>query len=240
MRKSIHATGPDFRRSKRGTRRRAVLATLVFPFLLAGAYTLAGYGLGALALDSGEQVPAGEGVPIFVYSNGYHASLVLPLRAAGIDWAERFPAADFARPQPMATHVMLGWGERDFYMNTRTLADAQAGTAVRAILGLGGAVMHVALIGEPAPGASVRPLMLSTARYAALAAYADASFARDAAGGLRLHPGRGYGGHDAFYEGIGRYTAFNTCNEWVGRGLRLAGVPAGIWTPFASSLLRDP
>lgn len=213
---------------------------LAVPLFLGFAYALAGYGLGALAVGRGEVVPAGEGVPIFVYSNGYHASLVLPLRAAGIDWAERFPAGDFARPQPLATHVMLGWGERDFYMNTRTLADVEAGTALRAILGLGGAVMHVALIGEPIPGPSVRPIMLSTARYAALAAYIEAAFARDAAGAIRLHRDRGYGGHDAFYEGTGRYTAFHTCNEWVGRGLRLAGVPTGIWTPFASSLLGEP
>ncbi len=220
---------------------RTLAALILLPALFGVLYVAAGYGLGALYLGSRpEPVPPGQGVPVFVYSNGYHASLVLPLRVAGVDWTERFPADDFGRPQPLATHVMLGWGERDFYMNTRTLADLELVTGLKAVLGLGGAVMHVALIGEPLPSPDLRPILLPVERYAALAAFIEDSFARDAAGGIMLHPGKGYGGHDAFYAGTGRYTALHTCNEWVGRALRAAGVPTGIWTPFASSLLREP
>jgi len=43
---------------------------------------------------------------------------------------------------------------------------------------------------------------------------------------------RGYGARDAFYSAKGGYSAFRTCNEWTGRGLRKAGVPMGIWTPL--------
>ncbi|MDQ3077986.1 MAG: DUF2459 domain-containing protein, partial [Pseudomonadota bacterium] len=48
------------------------------------------------------------------------------------------------------------------------------------------------------------------------------------------HPG--YGPRDAFYEGFGRATAIDTCNQWVASRLRLAGVKAPPWSPFAEGL----
>jgi uncharacterized protein (TIGR02117 family) len=224
---------------RRGARRIFLLslAILLAPFALIAAYALAAIGLGAVPTGSAAQAAPG-GVPIYVLSNGYHASFVLPLRAAGIDWAEAFPATDFRRPPPpAATYVMFGWGDRDFYMNTRRLADLRLSTGLTALLSQGEAVMHVTYIVEPATGPDVRPLMLDVAQYRRLAEFINASFRTDAAGRRRLHPGRGYGDHDAFYVGTGVYSLVLTCNEWVGRGLRAAGAPTGLWTPLAQSVL---
>jgi len=211
------------------------------PLLSVALYVAAGYGLGALTFAPAE-VPdkSGGDVGVFVYSNGYHASLVLPLNGGGVDLSAKFPDGDFVAAPSGATHVMFGWGERDFYMNTRRLADLEAGVAIRAVAGLGGAVMHVTMIGEPVPGPMLRPLTLPVERYRDLVRFIDASFARDGSGRIRVHPGKGYGAYDAFYEGTGRYSLFYTCNEWVARALRAAGEPTGLWTPFASSLLRRP
>ena len=43
---------------------------------------------------------------------------------------------------------------------------------------------------------------------------------------------------DAFYDATGRYSAVRTCNEWVGEGLRRAGVRVGRWTPFPVTVLN--
>ena len=220
--------------------RRILVGVLLLSVLCSLTYVGLGFGLGALSLPETAFLSENDKpISIFVVSNGYHASFVLPLRAAGTDWGSQFPRDDFADPPADATHVMFGWGERDFYMNTRRLADLEFGLTVRAALGLGGTVMHVALVGEPGPGADVRAISLTPAGYARLVGHVEGGFARDGAGRIRLHAGRGYGPHDAFYQGTGRYSLFNTCNEWVGRGLRAAGVPVGVWTPFASSLLRE-
>jgi uncharacterized protein (TIGR02117 family) len=221
--------------------RRKLLGVLLLPFLFLLIYVGFGFGLGALSLPKAASLSENDHpISIFVVSNGYHASLVLPLRAGGTDWGSQFPRDDFADPPADATHVMFGWGDRDFYMNTRRLADLEFGLMVRAALGLGGTVMHVVLVGAPRPGADVRAISVTPAGYARLVRYIEGGFARDGEGRLRLHPGRGYGPHDAFYQGTGRYSLFNTCNEWVGRGLRAAAIPVGVWTPFASSLLREP
>jgi hypothetical protein len=41
----------------------------------------------------------------------------------------------------------------------------------------------------------------------------------------------GFGLTDAFFAATGRFNLFYTCNAWIGRQLRAAGVPMGIWTP---------
>ena len=52
-------------------------------------------------------------------------------------------------------------------------------------------------------------------------------------------PDSGYDANDAFYEALGGYNAFETCNTWAGRGLRQAGLPVSRWTPFDFNVLWD-
>jgi uncharacterized protein (TIGR02117 family) len=227
--------------------RRLLLALFVLPALVL-LYGVLGLSLGAVPIGGGPLGggplgggPLGDGaagadrpVEVFVASNGYHASLVLPLRAHGIDWTERHPPGHFAAAAPGVTHIAFGWGDRDFYMETRTLADLRAGTALRAMFARGGTVMHAALWGRPEPGPDVRRIVATRVQYLALADFVRRSFTGAAP---RLHPGRGYGPHDAFYEAVGSYSLIETCNEWVSRGLRAAGIRTGLWTPFAHSIL---
>ncbi len=44
---------------------------------------------------------------------------------------------------------------------------------------------------------------------------------------------KGYGPRDAFFAANGQYTILETCNQWTGRALRLAGAPVAPWTPFS-------
>ncbi|MSP87254.1 MAG: TIGR02117 family protein [Alphaproteobacteria bacterium] len=211
--------------------RRLLLALAALP-ALALLYVVLGLGLGAIPVGGRDD---GDGpVEIFIVSNGYHASLVLPLRAHGIDWTERHPPEHFVRPAPGASHIWFGWGERDFYMETRTLADLRIGTALGALFADKETVMHVALWMDPAHGADARRIMASRAQHLKLTEFVRAAFAGPE---LQLYHGRGYGPHDAFYAAVGRYSAIATCNEWTSRALRYAGIRTGLWTPFAHSIL---
>ena len=44
--------------------------------------------------------------------------------------------------------------------------------------------------------------------------------------------GAHYDDNDVFYEANGQYSMVNTCNTWLGDGLRRAGVPMSRWTPL--------
>jgi len=45
-----------------------------------------------------------------------HCDLVLPASAAGIDWSQRFPRADFAAVDDRFEWIAIGWGDRGFYL----------------------------------------------------------------------------------------------------------------------------
>jgi uncharacterized protein (TIGR02117 family) len=126
-------------------------------------------------------------------------------------------------------HVAVGWGERRFFVETPTWWDLRPGTVIAAGLGSDETVLHVEHIAPPVVGEHVRAVVLTPEQYRRLAEFIRASLA----------PGKvmaGYGSHDAFYPAHGRYDAFNTCNNWTGRALAVAGVRVGRWTPFSATV----
>lgn len=178
-----------------------------------------------------------SGVRIYVADNGLHTDLVLPVRAEGIDWSELALAGNLADPRHAGhSHVMIGWGDRDFYLNTPTWREFNPLRAARSLLGGGPAVVHVYHVPEPREASDVRAITLRPEEYRRLAAHVRAAFAIGRDG--RVPSVAGYGDQDAFYAGNGRYGLYATCNEWTGAALREAGVPMGAWTPLTFGVMR--
>jgi len=44
--------------------------------------------------------------------------------------------------------------------------------------------------------------------------------------------GLGYRDDDLFYQANGSYSFIQTCNTWLGTGLRQAGIKISYWTPL--------
>lgn len=189
-----------------------------------------------LAPASGEPSDA-RGIDVFIISNGVHAELVLPARGGGVDWRVAFPPEHFRRGDPAAPYLAVGWGDREFYLNTPRWEDLVPGLALRALLGGNRSVLHVTLIHDPVSIGGARRVRLSAARYGRLVRYIEATLVREGVQGLPV-PGGAYGARDAFYQAHGSYSVLRTCNTWVGAGLREAGVEMGIWTPFDFNVLR--
>lgn len=199
------------------------------------------FGLVALALAFGALVPANRGwteppagsadtVDIFVETNGVHTGFVLPVFAAGVNWYDDFPITDADAALP-ATHVLVGWGSRDFYLNTPTWADLDWRVAARAAFGLDSSLLHIDHLANPTEQVWRRPLRLTVAQYRELAA----DIRRFRAPGAAI---AGYTSGDVFYPATGRYSAVHSCNEWMGARLRAAGVRTGRWTPLAADVMR--
>jgi uncharacterized protein (TIGR02117 family) len=204
----------------------AAVALLLLGYLVAGAIG------GAIPTNNAWRQPA-RGVRIFVESNGVHTGFVLPKVAAGVDWRNLAPARDLSDPRyGRFDHVVIGWGEKAFFLETKTWADVRPGTVLAAAIGSSHTLMHVEHVPAPAVGADVRAVVLSEAEYRRLAAFIAASFR---SGGAR-YPG--YAGYDVFYDALGRYDAVATCNAWTGDALRHAGVRVGAWTPFPATVMQ--
>ena len=204
--------------------------------LLVLAYTGAGLIGGALPANRGWRPPE-QGIRIFVESNGVHTDLVLPVRAAGVDWTRLVRPEHFGDPRYAGyDHLAFGWGERTFYLETPTWADVRAKTVLAAAIGSDETLVHVEYLPEPVPAADVRPIVLRPEEYRRLATFVRASI--DAAPGERPAIFPGYGDFDTFYGAKGHYDAFTTCNAWTGAALRHAGVRVGMWTPFPVTVMR--
>ena len=221
-------------------RRRLTLlaAAVLLPPLV---YLLLALALGLLPVnrDFRPTPPAAGGVTVFLRTNGVHAELVLPA-AAPHDWRAELPPADVVdaarlAASPALDWIAFGWGDRDFFIRTRTWRDLRPRTAASALLGLGPAAMYVDYLARP-QDYRVQRIDLAEPQYRRLVAALRAGFARDAAGRPRRIDDPGYFDTDAFYEGTGRYTAWLTCNEWIRRVLAEAGVRTAAWAPFDAAL----
>lgn len=180
------------------------------------------------------------GVPMAVIDNGIHVDFVLPIVADGHDWRDVFDPAATGLGEiagMAATHVIIGWGHRDFYLNTPTWSDLTATTVAKAVLGIGGTVMHVMFVQierDPANSAAFR---LPPANYRRLVEAIIETKIRDEGGRAVPVIAPGYVGTDAFYKAEGRYSALYTCNNWAISVLADAGVRVPLWSPFSGAIM---
>ena len=126
-----------------------------------------------------------------------------------------------------ADHVAIGYGNREFYLNTPTWADLSLKTAALALFGRGTTLLHVEHIDRPRAEEWQRPIRISPAQYRRLAGFIQRRFRLDRGGRPIPVLGRGYAGYDMFYEANGGYSFVMTCNEWTGRALRAGRRPHG-------------
>lgn len=196
---------------------------------------------GAIVLNS-QRTPLAEGIPVYLVSNGVHVDVVLPVTAdCPCDRGHAPPLSVLrqtfdARAVRSQWHwLAVGWGDRQFMLGVPTWADLTPGVAFKAVSGLDGSVIRLSSVsGEPAPAPDVVRVLVSAREYRALLDYV-----LDSAGTPREVAARIAGPEDRFYVSGDHYSLFNTCNEWVSRGLAKAGIRTPLWSPFQGALLRN-
>jgi len=208
-------------------------AILLFP----GGYLLLAVLLSLLVANPGFE-EAEAGVTVYVTTNGLHAYFMLPTRNAVMDWTKHADPADFPGASAAPAYFEIGWGERQFYLETPTWSDMRVGTTLQALLWPTRSALHVTYWPRaPRPDERTYPIRLSRRQYERLADWISGYFVLNAKGEGVLIPVPGYFDRDRFYESHGRYSALWTCNNWVGAGLKKAGVRTSVWSPFDRGLL---
>ncbi|MFN0116198.1 MAG: TIGR02117 family protein [Paracoccaceae bacterium] len=207
------------------------------PILLIVVWLLAGLA-GGLIPSGGDTAQDGRDLRIGLLRGPIHFDFLLPLDPeTRADY--QFAGAQGRLPinAAGARWLLVGWGSEAFYTTAGTYADVTAGAVLRAATG-DRAVMRLDALGElPEAGApGLIWIGLSQARYSRLRASILADFTRDGSGSPVPSGAKGLGPTDAFWQAEGRFDALRTCNVWVGRKLRAAGLRFGIWTPTPQSV----
>ena len=152
------------------------------------------------------------------------------MRTSDRDWRTTFRPEHFAVSLDSARYLAIGWGDRDFYLQTPTWADLTVPTALRALSGRNPSLVHVTYLRSVRGMTNGARMPLTEEAYRALAAYVERSLVL-ADGRAVAVPGS-YSRADAFFEAHGSYSPVSTCNAWVGEALQSAGVRVSRWTPF--------
>jgi uncharacterized protein (TIGR02117 family) len=224
---------------RRHSRWRWALYVLAVPVGLAAIYALAAFVFARIPLNP-DFLSAPGGVPVIVIDNGIHVDFVLPIAADNHDWREVFdPAATRmgAGLGEVATHIVIGWGHRDFYVNTPTWSDLTASTVARAVLGIGGTVMHITYTNAWFYPENSVMFSLSPSDYRRLVdGIVETTILDESGRAVPLHVS-GYVDFDAFYEAEGSYNALHTCNNWAISILDGAGVRVPVWSPLSGAII---
>jgi uncharacterized protein (TIGR02117 family) len=213
------------------------LCTLGALVALPVIYLLAALLLGTIPANRGWEEPK-DGVTLYLRTNGVHTWIVVPTVTPEMDWRPFAPGEHLGDPRwGVASHVALGYGNRTFYLETPTWGDLSMKNAFLAAFGQGRSLVHVDYTHNPHPDEYQKPLRVTREQYRRLAQRIAATFQRGPDGRTLPVLGRGYTSSDMFYEAVGPYSAFYTCNSWTGEALRTAGVKTGLWTPLSQSVM---
>lgn len=210
---------------------------LLAPALITIAFFLTAW-IGSSIARNADWTEPENGIEIMVETNGVHTGIVMPVVSEVKDWRQTFPSAGQPRPDGfIPTHVAIGWGEKEVFLNTPTWGDLKVSTALRIAFFGGDALLRVGHYYYPAPSEYHRPLRLRPDEYARLVERVEAALPELRDGEVRTN-------YESFevgarnYDSTGRYTIANTCNQWVGDTLAYAGIGMGYWTPLAGGVMK--
>lgn len=186
--------------------------------------------------SSGPALAAGPAEPpVYICEAPFHTDIALPLDDPDSPWRKTF---DGHLPDwlPDDIYLLFGWGDSVFFTRVMEPSDLTPGRALTALLGLNRVAVRVV----PVYGEDVResclPLGGGDEARAKLGAEIRKSFALTPDGDLKrlATPVEG----ELLIAAKGRYSPFNTCNQWTARILGRAGFPRAAFAPFAFSVLE--
>lgn len=178
-----------------------------------------------------EPIECKEKQEIYIIANKVHLNIAVPTNVISDSILTKLQV-----PKD-SVYLIVGWGDKAFYINTPTWNDMKLSTAIRALFLNSESAMHVEYSNKKTNRWVT--VKLCDVQYHNLMQYIMHSFEQDATGAVIEIEGAGYTNNDKFYEAKGNYTVFYTCNDWVNQALKKAEVKTAVWSPFTYGVLRN-
>ncbi len=167
-------------------------------------------------------------ITIYIKTDGLHMDLVLPLHTAQYDW--RNLLKDCSGYHKNHRFVAFGWGDRAYYLESKSPFYFNPLTAFNAMAYLSRSAMHLTFLAQMRTTKKCKAVKVSEKQYLKLVEYIKNSLKHNVKGCVEEIKGAAYWQNDAFFESEGKYSLFFTCNTWLNNGLREAGLRACFWT----------
>ncbi|MCY2687423.1 TIGR02117 family protein [Salinimicrobium sp. TH3] len=175
---------------------------------------------------------AGGDITIYLRTNGAHTDFIFPVENNVMDWEQMIDSTYILSKKGNYDYISFGWGDLEFYRNTPEWSDLTFPTAMQAVFLPTPSAMHVEFESPPRFDQPTVPIRVTEEEYRTLVDYVKWSFQKDFSGNVRPVPDLHYNQNDAFFYAKRSLNSFYTCNTWVNNGLKEAGLPACLWTPF--------
>ena len=177
---------------------------------------------------------------VYLMKSGIHMDFLLPISNKLKDWQEDFPISNTRSKDSTYKKIAIGWGSKDFYMNTPTWDDLTLKIFLISNFGLGSSAIHVKYYTDTLPKDSkILSLKLSDNQYKKLVKYIENSLKRSATTKysfiLPKNP-KVLSKNDAYYDAKQNYSLLFTCNSWINNGLKESGQKACLWTPNSQGI----
>jgi uncharacterized protein (TIGR02117 family) len=200
------------------------------------------YGLAVVTLpliQVNQSIEQKEEIEIYILTNGVHTDIVCPIRNDIMDWSSMIPLENTLSKQTDYQLASFGWGDKGFYLETPTWADLKFSTAFEAAFWLGETAMHVTFYRSLRESESCKKVKISRENYQLLVEYIKNSFELENEKVKFIKTDMVYGQNDSFYDALGTYNIFFTCNTWANSALKAANQKAALWTATDSGIFRQ-
>jgi len=188
-------------------------------------------------LYKGREQSSTSDIDIYISTNGVHTDIIVPTESEFFNWRTILDPQHTIAKDSTFKYTSFGWGDKGFYLDTPTWADLKFSTAFKATFGLSQSAMHVTYYHSMEENKNCIKISLNKNQYLRLIDFIKNGFQKDTAGEfINIKTDAVYGDHDAFYDAIGSYNLFKTCNTWANTGLKSCGQKACIWTPSQSGI----
>ncbi len=167
---------------------------------------------------------------IYLNTNGVHLDIVIPME--NLDSLLLSGLKRDSRDR----YLSFGWGEENFYLHTPTWADLTFSNAFSALFLRTTTLMHVTR--HKRKRLDWIEIKVNDTELSQLNAYIIGTFRLDANGRKLPLESDSYSSRHAFYQAVGSYSCFKTCNSWVNTGFKESGLRSCLWTPFAFGLMN--
>ncbi len=210
------------------SRIKKILQYIGVTFLLPVAYLIISLILTYIPVNTKDDLSEKDHM-IYLSSNGVHLEIILAKNdiASNILEGVKYNDNDL--------FFSFGWGDKNFYVETPTWADLTFINGFKALFFNSSTLIHVTRYTEIQQ--NWVQIHINRDQLEKMNLYIGNTFRLDPGNKKIILPGLGYYHNDDFYEAVGNYTCFNTCNSWTNKALKESDIKACLWTPYDFRLL---